>query len=386
MTDLSIFKSAFDALPDRSADQAAALNRFTAQGLPTNRLEEWKYTDLGGLDRAEPAPAAQADLQSWTANDRLIIVNGRVQDCTLDRDQAAAIDMDGSALVALNTAFASEPVSLTLSGSRTLEIIHHVTGAEAKAAHHRLALRVAEGATITIVERFCGDQSAYWQNAVVDLDLAAGAKVRHVRLNNDGTRAVHTSLTRIRLAKDAAYDLTGLTIGGEIARADVHVDAKAEGAHATLNMAQLARPGQSLDLRSYFDHQVPDTTSNQVVRNVLARQGKTAFQGKVHVARDAQRTDAQQSAKSLLLDRTAEANTKPELEIYADDVVCAHGATVGELDAKQLFYLMSRGLGEGEAKALLVEAFIAELFDAVEDETVRNHLLTAARNWLHTAN
>lgn len=386
MTDLSIFKQAFDALPDRSPDQAAALDRFRSLGLPTRRLEEWKYTDLGGLDRAQaaaPADAPALDAVLPGAGGPLIdLVNGRVAHCPLSRDQAVALDSEGSALVALNTAFALDPLALTLTNGQAVQLSHRVLQAEAAAAHHRVTLNIEAGATVTLLERFAGDDSAYWLNAVLEITLGAGARLSHWRLSEDGTRAVHTSLTRVRLASDARYDLAALHTGAEQLRADVHVSAEDAEAEANLAAAQLARPGQSLDLRSYFDHKVADTRSNQIVRNVLARQGKTAFQGKVHVARRAQKTDAQQSAKSLLLDRTAEANTKPELEIYADDVVCAHGATVGELDDKALFYLMSRGLPEADAKALLIEAFVGEVFAAIEEEAVREAVLDRARSWL----
>ncbi|MGF1605267.1 MAG: Fe-S cluster assembly protein SufD [Rhodothalassiaceae bacterium] len=386
MTDLTIFKQAFDALPDRGPSQTSAFKRFHDLGLPTRRLEEWKYTDLGGLDRAEAAPevlAPAADpLAAHLSAERIDIINGRVAACTLARDQAVALDSEGSALVAINTAFALDPLALTLSGTTVIDLSHRTLEAEACAAHTRLTLTLEPGAQITLIERFSGDEAAYWQNAVLDISVGRGARLTHIRLSEDGRRAVHTSLTRVRLADQALYDLVTLNTGAEIARADVHVSVEAAGAEARLAAAQLARPGQSLDLRSYFDHQVAEAQSQQAVRNVLARQGRTVFQGKVRVARDAQKTDARQDAKSLLLDRTAEANTKPELEIYADDVVCAHGATVGEIDPRALFYLMSRGVAEAEAKALLIEAFVGEIAADVADEAVRDLLLARAHDWL----
>ena len=383
MTDLTIFKQAFDALPSPSPDRATAFETFHELGLPTRRLEEWKYTDLGGLDRADLADQIAApDFDPWTKGKKIDLVNGHLAACDLTTQEAGALDIKGNALAALNAAFAPAPVEATLTGEQVVEVRHLVGDAEARAAHGRLALTVAPMADLTLIERFEGDASAYWQNVVLDLTLGLGARVRHVRYLGDGSRAVHTSLVRVWLRETAQYDLTQLSQGGEQVRSDVQVTSCGEGTRSSLAAVQLARPGQSLDLRSFFDHRVPNTLSDQRVRNVLARQGKTAFQGKVRVARHAQKTDAQQSAKSLLLDRTAEANTKPELEIYADDVVCAHGATVGELDARQLFYLMSRGLSEAEAKSLLIEAFVAELFDGIEIEPVRDRLATSTRYWL----
>ncbi|MBK1637475.1 Fe-S cluster assembly protein SufD [Rhodothalassium salexigens DSM 2132] len=396
----SPFDDAFAGLGGASAQRRAAYDRFRSLGLPSRRQEDWKYTDLAGLDRARLAPAATGPAVSAPVagldGPLLVLTNGRVDaDASRMGDLPAGLEIvtDGepastgadNALAALNAAFAPQAVHVRVADGaaidRPLQLLYRVTDADACAAHVRVRVALGARAALTLVERFEGDASAYWQNQVLDVAGETGSTLIHALFQAEGPRSVHSGLTRVALAGGARYRRFDLQTGAEIARNEVHVAATEAGAHADIRVAQMARAGQSLDTRSYLDHRVADTTSDQGARAVVDAQGRTAFQGKVHVARDAQRTDAQQQSKAILLDETAEANTKPELEIYADDVVCAHGATVGQLDAAALFYLVQRGLPLAEAKALLIEAFVADLFGDLDDDTLRDAFVAAAQVW-----
>lgn len=400
MTDLQRFETVFSGFAADSEQRRAAFERFRTQGLPSKRQEEWKYTDLAGLDRAELAPRATGPAPMPIAADMdgpvLVFTNGYLdaeasrlsplpEGLSIATDAEPASSQGDNALAALNAAFAPACAVVKVADGAAVadpvQLIYRVTDAEAKAAHTKVRVEVGASASLVLAERFDGDAAAYWQNQVMDVAVETEGRLTHVLLQQDGPRSVHSGLTRALLAGRARYRRFDLQTGGEIARNEVHVTHTEEGAHSDVRVAQMGLGGQSLDTRTFLDHRVADTTSDQKARAVVAAQGKTTFQGKVRVARDAQRTDAQQHSKALLLDETAVANTKPELEIYADDVVCAHGATVGQLDDAALFYLLQRGIPLAQAKALLIEAFVADLFDDLDHEPLRDALVAATQDW-----
>ncbi len=216
-----------------------------------------------------------------------------------------------------------------------------------------------------------------WPVAVEAIEVAAGERFSRVIVQDAADDAVMVENIAITLGEGAAADLRILNTGGQLGRVAIEV-MLAEGAHFELGGAILGGGRQTLEIVTTVRHAEPGATSNQIVRTVVGGRATGSYLGKVAVARDAQKTDAAQSFKAMLLDRTATANAKPELEIYADDVKCAHGATVGELDSQALFYLASRGLPPAQAKALMLQAFVAGAFAGMADEDARARLETAA--------
>ena len=413
------FERGRDGLPGPAlaAVRDAAIRDFAEAGFPTPRIESWKYTNLNRLARSGFDPLAEVgsvDAATWSScfidgACRLVIVNGR-----FDADASSMSDMpagvtaapfstvaeeeggqladiaasDAGPLVALNTAFMRDGLVLTLGKGAVLEkpvqVVHIVDGGPVEMAVHPRTLVVAlEGSQATIVETFVGgDAAGYWTNAVTEMRIAANASVRHFKRQSEGLSGYHTALTRVRLGRDARYAAVSLAIGAALSRNEIKVAFDGEGADCSLSGATLLRGRQHADSTTEADHKVPRTASRQVFRNVLDDRAHSVFQGGVIVRKDAQKTDSSQSNRNLLLSAGAQADTKPELRIFADDVKCAHGATVGDLDRDALFYLESRGIPPLDAKSLLIEAFVAEALDAVPEGAVRAHFTDAIADWM----
>ncbi|MBN8910076.1 MAG: SufD family Fe-S cluster assembly protein, partial [Rhodospirillales bacterium] len=234
-------------------------------------------------------------------------------------------------------------------------------------------IRLGTNARLTLLDVAIGDGS-YLHNPVTEVHVAAGATLTHARLQDESDRAYHLATTYAGVAGDATYDSFTLTLGGRVGRNEMHALLAAPRATAHLNAAQLLTGTQHADFTSVVRHDAPSCTSRQTVKNVLNGRARGVFQGRIEVARVAQKTDGYQMNQ-------AEIDSKPELEIFADDVKCSHGATVGELDIEQLFYLKSRGIPDAEARAILVRAFLAEALDAVSQETVRAALEQSVERW-----
>jgi Fe-S cluster assembly protein SufD len=241
-------------------------------------------------------------------------------------------------------------------------------------------IRLARGAKLVLVEMSNGD-GRHLHNPVSEIHVDDGAVLTHVRTQTESTDAFHLATIYAAVAAGGAYDSFTLNIGGRITRTEIHCRLDGPGAIAHLNGAQLLTGSQHSDFTSVVRHAGPKGTSRQTVKNVLAGHSRGVFQGRIEVARGAQGTDGYQMNRALLLSPDAEIDTKPELEIFADDVKCSHGATVGELDPEQLFYLRSRGIPDGEARSILVRAFLAEALDPVTNDTARGLLEDAVSAW-----
>ena len=236
------------------------------------------------------------------------------------------------------------------------------------------------GSQATILESWAGEiDGPAWTNAVTEFDIHDGASLTYVKAQTEDDAAFHLGRTRARLGEKAVLDAFVLSTGGRLARSEVLVEHAGEFSKSAVNGVYIAHEAQHLDQVTRMDHAVPNATSDQVFKGVLSGKSRAAFQGTVLVRQDAQKTDARQANHTLLLSRQAEIDTKPELEIYADDVKCAHGATVGELDRLQLHYLKSRGIPETQARVMLVEAFVAELADGIAREDLREYVLAGIR-------
>jgi Fe-S cluster assembly protein SufD len=243
-------------------------------------------------------------------------------------------------------------------------------------------VRLAAGATLTLIESAIGPAGArYLHNPVFEIEVAEGARLSHGRLQQEGHDGVFLSTVYARVAAAGTYDNFTLNAGAKLARNEIHVALMGPKAEAHMNGVQLIGDGQHADTTTSLDHAAPNCSSRQTYKTVLAGRSRGVFQGKIHVHQVAQKTDGYQMNQALLLSPDAEIDSKPQLEIYADDVKCSHGATVGELDADHLFFLRSRGIPEAQAKAILVEAFLTEAVEAVAEAPIREALTRAVAGW-----
>lgn len=279
----------------------------------------------------------------------------------------------------------SQPLVIRRERGKTGGEVHDIlfTGRDGVQDTPRLEIIVEEGAELTLLERHAG-AGTYWKNMVTEVTLHANAKLHHVRLQCDAPDAVHTNMVHVRLARDATYDSFTMNNGGKMVRHDIHALIEGPGAHCALNGLQFLDGARHGDTTILIEHIAPHCTSNQFYRSLVADQARGVFQGKVHVHRPAQKTDAYQLSNALLLSPKAEMDTKPELEIYADDVKCSHGTTTGQMDETPLFYLRSRGLDEAAARRLLLQAFVDEVVDKVGNEDLKAMLHERTAQWLQT--
>jgi Fe-S cluster assembly protein SufD len=247
--------------------------------------------------------------------------------------------------------------------------------------HPRHLIRLGAGASLTLIETATGPATRYLHNPVFEIEVGAGARLMHGRLQQEGAAGLFLSAIHARVAAGGTYDNFSLIAGAKLSRNEIHVALTGPKATAHMNGVQLVGDGQHADTTTSLDHAAPDCSSRQTYKTVLAGRSRGVFQGKIHVHRIAQKTDGYQMNQALLLSPDAEMDSKPQLEIYADDVKCSHGATVGELDADLVFFLRSRGIPEAQAKAMLVEAFLTEAVEAVDDDAIRVAVSTAVTGW-----
>ena len=249
--------------------------------------------------------------------------------------------------------------------------------------HHQLRLKIVleEGAQVTVIERHEG-KGAYWKNMGTEIVLKANARLNHIRIQDDSSDAIQTNMVHVTMDKDSYMSCCSLNMGGKMVRHDVHVVMNGSGGECYVNGVNLLKGEQHGDTTVLMEHVAPHCMSNQFYRTILDNKAHGVFQGKVHVHKEAQKTDGYQLANTILLSRNARMNTKPELEIYADDVKCSHGTTTGQLDEEPLFYLRSRGLSDAEARMLLVQAFVDEAIDRINEESSRDEIKGMAARWL----
>ncbi|MTI11454.1 Fe-S cluster assembly protein SufD [Curvivirga aplysinae] len=388
-----------------------AKNAYERLGLPTNRLEDWKFTNLKKLRNVDFSLATKdfsismAALPKAVPNidaHRIVFVNG-IFDAELsaigelpngvklgslaeaieaDPDSFenvlnASVDIDASALAALNTAYLADGLYLELDRAVMMEKPIHLvsltyTGDEAVSFHPRHSIRLGDGAAATILESHVGvsGEMQSFGNAVSEIQLGRDANLGHYILQKEADHSSAYGLTTIKADKGSVYDGFTLNLGGEIIRNETLCDIDGEHADIRINGAYHADVKRHHDTTIRVNHNVPNSKSLAVFKGVLGDQGRGVFQAKTYVERGADGTDGQQLHKALLLSDKAEINAKPELEIYADDVKCAHGSTSGALDQMQLFYLESRGIDEERARALLVQAFLHEAVDHIRHSEI----------------
>jgi Fe-S cluster assembly protein SufD len=388
-----------------SSRRAAAFERFIARGLPTRRLESWHYTDLrAAMKDAAPltttpdSAALEAARKVLVNRDRLgttrlVLLNGRLvaelcEDLpvgvSIVSEEPALTDVDDP-VVALNEAMCLDAYTLRVAeGSKieaTIEIVHAAVGKEPRSLYSRLAILLGAGSSASFVETFVGAGPGMQRNASTILDLGEHARARHAVLVEDDAE-LHIESQIGQLAAKAELNAFALIAGGALTRRQLFHRLGGKEAMITLGGLTLLDGNRRSDTTLQVVHAAEAGTSREFFRAIVDDAGIGTFQGKVIVENAAQKTDGAMKSQAVLLSPQSQMNAKPELEIFADDVVCGHGATVGSLDPEQLFYLMARGIAKDEAESMLLEAFGGDAIDRVEDETLAEKLRRPFRTWL----
>ncbi len=395
-------------LPWLAALRTAAAARFEATGLPDRKVEAWRYTSLkpiqdhlftigaGKIDDVPPPLLANSH--------RLVFTNGILHlDATelpqgvrllgMAQAMAGAPDLIAESLgqvatgqklplPALNQALSQDGYVLALDAGIVVEQpIEILFLSDQGASYPRNLVLAGAGARATVVEHYLGTGN-YFLNAVTEIQAAAGAHLRRYKIQQEANGASHVGTLAGQLDGDAKLENFDLNLGGQLVRSEIHMALQGAGADATLNGIYLLRGKQHCDNAIWVDHAVGGNTSHQDYRGILDNKAHAVFQGKITVRRDAQGIEGHQLNKTLLLSDQAEIDSKPELEILADDVKCSHGATAGELDETGLFYLRSRGIPEAEARQLLMTAFAAQTLDKISDKAVRGIMDGLVADWM----
>jgi Fe-S cluster assembly protein SufD len=421
-----IFAAARDRLPGNGKVAEARQQAFEAYeraGLPHRRLEDWKYTDLRALMRdvlplaaaldANALERAKKALTSTAAKDgcRLVLVDGvlapSLSDVTAlesgvgvqtlrevleDGNNAGRADLlDSGAvsgpMIALNAAMATDGAIITVANgtvlAKPLHIVHVATRPSA-ASYTRSVLKLGHAAHATLVESFVAadDAKSYQVNDAITFWLGDDSQLQHVRLMADAADATNITTAIFTVGAKARLATFNMTSGGGLSRYQGYLNFAGEGAEVVANGVNLLNGRQHADTTLFLDHAVPHCASREIFRAVVDDRAHSVFQGRIIVRPGAQKTDAKMMTRALLLSDEAEADNKPELEIFADDVTCGHGATTGALDESLLFYLRARGLSEKEAQALLIQAFVGEAIESIASDALRELAIATAQRWL----
>ena len=408
--------------------RAGAMERFEESGFPSVKDEEWKYTNVAAIAAVDFQPASlqtsvegEVDLQGLalfrhleTAKSQLVFFNGKLRkdlsaltaipEGVVALDLSAAIaderyreiiwkhlaqqaDYVVNGFTALNTALISHGVFVYIPKdaivSVPLNLLFISEGAHI-ASFPRVLVVAEDNSRATLIESYASTKdSKYFTNAVVEIVLKDGASLEHYKLQRESTEAFHIATTVADLGRNSRYDATTITFGAQLSRHDFHVTMDHEGAECWVDGLYLVTDSQHTDTHSVIDHRKPHCTSHQLYKGILDGKSRAVFNGKVFVRHDAQKTDAMQTNKNLLLSNEARVDTKPQLEILADDVKCAHGAAVGQIEEDELFYLETRGIHPDLARNLLTYGFAEEVIGKIKIDSIRNQLDEAVLNRLN---
>lgn len=397
----------------------SAMKRFTELGFPTTRNEDWKFTNvapiakfpfavkLAASSEKDGLTVATLERAAYTIGDatQLVFVNGSyapelsslrsLPDGVRVTSLAAALHAHGDllerhlaryaafqdyAFTALNTAFLGDGAFIHLPRGTTVEAPIHLlfvttAAAEGTVSHPRNLILAEAESQVTLVESYVGlEEEVYFSNAVTEIVASKGSVLDHYKVQRESREAFHVATLKVHQQYGSSFSSHYLGFGGALVRNEVRAALDDEGCECTLNGLYLGADQQHLDNHTVIDHAKPRCASHELYKGILDGKAHGVFNGKIFVHQDAQKTDAKQTNKTLLLSDDAVINTKPQLEIYADDVKCTHGATVGQLDADAIFYLRSRGVGHQEARSLLTFAFANDIISRVKVEAIRTRL------------
>ncbi|MPZ38097.1 MAG: Fe-S cluster assembly protein SufD [Rhizobiales bacterium] len=419
------FASAKGRLPGLAALRESEFKRFETAGLPHRRVEEWKYTDLRALMRdAKPLaapPGADAKVRAKDAGAALAAVEGRrivlvdgafvpelsdfagLEGGLTIRSMAEALAAGDAAVaerlgrivptdnvaVALNTAFMGDGVVIEVAAgaalTRPLHLVFFNSGGAPASVFTRSLAVIGKGARAMLIESHEGTPGSDYQvNTALEIEVGDEAHVDHIKITGEGAGSLHVSSLMAAVGAHARFNEFLFTTGAAVVRNQMFIHFKGEGTVAGIRGATLLNGRQHADTTLVADHTAGACISREVFKTVLDGESRGVFQGKIIVQSHAQKTDAKMAALALLLSEEAEADSKPELEIFADDVQCGHGATTGALDDDLLFYLHARGIPPKEAEALMIQAFVGEAIEGIEHAGLRDTLLEHVAAWLKT--
>jgi Fe-S cluster assembly protein SufD len=404
---LEAYTAALSSLPGDGAVMAARdalLHALRTGGLPTRRVESWHYTDLKTLLKAVPAaaPAAQAEsVDALVLGSRVLpLANGateaqaeagdvavtRFADLLASGEAAASLAERGTddAIGRINGSFVRDGYALDfpagLEIAQPIELQVNQAGGQ---SHSRFPARFGANSKAVVIERHRAVSEAQgFVSSVSDLVLEEGAEITWIILQTQGLTDTHLGQIKVVLNENAKLRLFVINAGGKLVRQEIHVVTAGSGSNLTLRGVNLLGGDSHTDVTLTLGHDVPDTTSTEIIRSVVFDRARGVFQGMIRVAPDAQKTDARMACNTLLMSDDAEFSVKPELEIFADDVQCAHGATVADIDRHHLYYLMARGVPKKQARGLLINAFVAEIVEELEDEVLVEALEGVIADWL----
>ena len=404
-----------------------AMQRFEELGFPSVKEEEWKYTNVAPISKLQFETAQNVSAGKVTAtevaqlgcveaqNSQLVFVNGVLrEDLSSLRDLHGVVAMDLSlalvddkhhdlirehlargvdysinGFVALNTAMIDSGAFVRISKDVELEqplsllFLSDVSGGEI-AAFPRVLIVAEENSKATIIESYAAaGEGTNFTNSVVEIELKNGAQLEHYKVQRESAAAFHVATTGANLGPNSRYDSTTINFGAQLSRHDIGVKMAHEGAECWVDGLYVVSSGQHTDTHSVIDHQQPHCTSHQLYKGILDGKSRAVFNGKIFVRHGAQKTDAMQTNKNLLLSNEARVDTKPQLEILADDVKCAHGAAVGQIDEDELFYLETRGIHPELARNLLTYGFAEEVIGKIKIDSIRTQLDAAVLNRLN---
>ncbi|MEE9552180.1 MAG: Fe-S cluster assembly protein SufD [Gammaproteobacteria bacterium] len=388
-----------------------ALEKFQQDGFPTLRQENWKYTDVGPITQCDFKSAEKTNLTNEQIDNvrfkeldclEMVFVNGHVSskpqklpdgiiieslvsasekhDELLQQHLGSYVDYTPGSFTALNTAFMNDGALIYIPDNAVLEkpicIFYLCTSSNQPFITHPHNLIVlGKNAQAIVIENYIGlDEADYLTNAVTEIDTGNGASLTHYKIQQESSKGFHIGSLNAQQDKDSQFESHSISLGGKLVRNDIISNLAQPGAEVTLNGLYMGRDRQHIDNHTLINHLEPHTRSQEYYRGVLDGYARGVFNGKVIVHKNAQKADAHQSNANLLLSDNAEADTKPELEIYADDVKCSHGATVGQLDETMLFYLRTRAINEDTARSLLTYAFAKDVINRIKFISIRERL------------
>jgi len=373
-------------------------------GLPTRRVEAWHYTDLKDLLRSVPADTASAvaaAVAPMSPSARIFSVlqgkadrNAASEDFSIKPFSETLADGTAAASMAerdiddvisrINGSFVRDGFVLAIPAGAELEAPIELQAVQGGGqVHTRFPVTFGAGSKATIIERHvAAGEDAALVSSISDLTLEDGAEITWIILQQQGLSDTHLGQIRVELKADTKLKLFVINAGGKLVRQEIHLVVSGEGADLTLRGVNLLGGDTHTDVTMTLGHNVPNTTSTEIIRSVVFDRAKGVFQGQIRVAPDAQKTDAKMSCNTLLMSDEADFSVKPELEIFADDVQCGHGATVIDTDRNHLYYLMARGIPANKARAMLVNAFVAEIVEELEDESLVETLEGVISVWL----
>ncbi len=341
---------------------------LNVENLPTRRDEAWKWTDVRKQVKDGQKGLSVSGLPKFTLPDGVSVSESAIDDVDTDSPMASLARRFGGQVWTVDV-----PAGLSPTAPIIIEGLNR--------GHVRIRLNIGKGAKVSLVEHYAADDGAFC-NADMTIHLAEAAELSRVQMQTDPANSVRIATSHITVWGKAKLTQHALGFGASLARFETRIAVMGKDCELTANGAYLLNDKRHIDMTSHIDLAVPDTLVRQAVKGVVTDKSRGVFQGKFHVRRPAQHTDAEMRHDALMLSDTSEIRSKPELEIYADDVACAHGNTIGQLDESALFYMRQRGIPIAQARALLTEAFVSEVFDDLADEDLRQSLIGKVRDWL----